>query len=307
MEVIVTGRIIPFSCIILPAVFACFSQPCEPPCRSGYACVDGRCVSECNPPCRVGYTCVNGECISLCNPPCPPGSQCDATVGDCVPAVGQQQATVPEPYDRCHAEMIRIGRECLSPHEAHNAGLAMLLPHTILYGIGSLYTGVAGIIWARAGWHEPYSSYSYYEPGYYNSFEVTMAQAPQSSMFVTFGAIAQVPKATQARYLRHLGGEPATGLMAAGWALYGFSIATSTLSILSFEADDQTFSTIAAITNSAVLGASFAVHIVGYLIQRDRLGTALETYRGTQAGARVSLVPYAYFGERSGAGLIFRL
>lgn len=35
----------------------------------------------CYPPCRSGFTCQAGTCISLCNPPCPSGERCVA--GEC--------------------------------------------------------------------------------------------------------------------------------------------------------------------------------------------------------------------------------
>jgi hypothetical protein len=35
---------------------------CSPPCRSGYFCKAGKCVSLCNPPCGYGERCVKGEC-----------------------------------------------------------------------------------------------------------------------------------------------------------------------------------------------------------------------------------------------------
>jgi hypothetical protein len=40
-------------------------------------------VKECVPPCRVGYICVNGNCVSACNPPCPEGTTCNGR-GECV-------------------------------------------------------------------------------------------------------------------------------------------------------------------------------------------------------------------------------
>lgn len=37
---------------------------CEPPCRSGYACLHGKCVELCNPPCRTDERCTGeGECV----------------------------------------------------------------------------------------------------------------------------------------------------------------------------------------------------------------------------------------------------
>lgn len=41
--------------------------------------------SECVPPCRKGFLCHKGECISSCNPPCPDGYICDPNIPDCVP------------------------------------------------------------------------------------------------------------------------------------------------------------------------------------------------------------------------------
>lgn len=38
----------------------------------------------CFPPCRDGFMCHSGQCISACNPPCPDGSQC-AGHGRCEP------------------------------------------------------------------------------------------------------------------------------------------------------------------------------------------------------------------------------
>jgi hypothetical protein len=38
---------------------------CRPPCRSGFMCKKGKCVSLCNPPCGAGERCVKGECELL--------------------------------------------------------------------------------------------------------------------------------------------------------------------------------------------------------------------------------------------------
>ncbi len=42
---------------------------------------------KCFPPCRTGYVCHNGECISLCNPPCPSGQKCTKE-GECINSEG---------------------------------------------------------------------------------------------------------------------------------------------------------------------------------------------------------------------------
>jgi hypothetical protein len=41
-------------------------RPCYPPCREGYICHDGQCVSLCNPPCQQGSECgKDGNCHML--------------------------------------------------------------------------------------------------------------------------------------------------------------------------------------------------------------------------------------------------
>jgi hypothetical protein len=39
----------------------------------------------CFPPCRKGFTCHNGQCVSLCNPPCEQGMECGED-GNCHPS-----------------------------------------------------------------------------------------------------------------------------------------------------------------------------------------------------------------------------
>lgn len=48
---------------------------CFPPCRSGYLCVDGACVSACNPPCSGGDRCVDGACVPAGAPSTTPPPQ----------------------------------------------------------------------------------------------------------------------------------------------------------------------------------------------------------------------------------------
>ena len=44
-------------------------RACDPPCRSGYFCRAGECVSECNPPCPPGLRCVDNDCQPIPPPP----------------------------------------------------------------------------------------------------------------------------------------------------------------------------------------------------------------------------------------------
>lgn len=47
-------------------------------------------AEECFPPCRSGYVCHRGHCVSRCNPPCPAGTECTPG-GEC------REATSPVP------------------------------------------------------------------------------------------------------------------------------------------------------------------------------------------------------------------
>lgn len=41
---------------------------CTPPCRDGYFCHQGQCLSSCNPPCAPGERCMNGDCVRVATP-----------------------------------------------------------------------------------------------------------------------------------------------------------------------------------------------------------------------------------------------
>lgn len=46
-------------------------------------------AQNCEPPCRSGYECMDGTCVSQCNPPCPENQKCDPTTHECVPVIPQ--------------------------------------------------------------------------------------------------------------------------------------------------------------------------------------------------------------------------
>ncbi len=63
--------------LVLLPLQASWAAPCQPECRSGFMCLQGRCVSRCNPPCPAGEVCTDqAECVSknadLPPPPPPP-------------------------------------------------------------------------------------------------------------------------------------------------------------------------------------------------------------------------------------------
>lgn len=53
------------------------AEECFPPCRNGYLCVDGACVTACNPPCDGAQVCRDGACVASQQPsptPSPSGA-----------------------------------------------------------------------------------------------------------------------------------------------------------------------------------------------------------------------------------------
>jgi hypothetical protein len=59
--------------------------------------------TPCLPPCRSGYLCHKGQCISLCNPPCPPGTICTGN-GECI-SEGQTRSA---PAHRAEPEEVAV-------------------------------------------------------------------------------------------------------------------------------------------------------------------------------------------------------
>jgi hypothetical protein len=61
---IVLGLLVLVALAVAPVRSNAAGEPtsCDPPCRSGFSCKAGACVSLCNPPCPSGERCVGGEC-----------------------------------------------------------------------------------------------------------------------------------------------------------------------------------------------------------------------------------------------------
>lgn len=66
-------KLIIFKLYLIPTLFilplianAQNSKECFPPCRTGYFCHEGNCISKCNPPCPSNQKCNDeGECIEV--------------------------------------------------------------------------------------------------------------------------------------------------------------------------------------------------------------------------------------------------
>ncbi|MCO4763273.1 MAG: IPT/TIG domain-containing protein [Myxococcales bacterium] len=74
--------------IIVPAAAA--APKCDPVCKAGETCTDGKCIKDspktCDPVCQTGETCTDGKCIKdspkTCDPVCKTGQTC--TDGKCI-------------------------------------------------------------------------------------------------------------------------------------------------------------------------------------------------------------------------------
>ncbi len=54
---------------------------CIPPCRAGFSCIEGKCLSPCNPICYAGEVCIeSGQCVPA-KPPQPPRPEPKQTSG----------------------------------------------------------------------------------------------------------------------------------------------------------------------------------------------------------------------------------
>jgi hypothetical protein len=133
---------------------------CNPPCPAGHACIDNHCVDApaphmtptppppppeqpCDPPCRDGFKCVGGACRSLCNPECEPGSVCRG--GECFAKLGQS-STPGTPA----APAAPIEVDGVSPYGDERSGaLAFILELFLGLGIGNYYAGSVG--WGLMG------------------------------------------------------------------------------------------------------------------------------------------------------------
>src|SRR5688572_5363001 len=88
LPTVAAAMLLAFSTNAQPAPTAAPAE-CVPPCRAGYVCVQGACVSACNPPCAVGELCTSdGNCVASQPPPAPPPP---------APPPQQQQAAPPPP------------------------------------------------------------------------------------------------------------------------------------------------------------------------------------------------------------------
>jgi hypothetical protein len=70
---------------------------CAPPCRSGFTCQAGTCVSLCNPACPAGERCINGDCEPIARPGSPARFNYVAILGVYHAALSNSASHVGEP------------------------------------------------------------------------------------------------------------------------------------------------------------------------------------------------------------------
>ncbi len=286
--------------------------------------------TECSPPCRRGYVCQDGRCVSACNPPCPLGYRCDPDVLDCVPI--RKPAPAPAPasprtaparartrghcthQSECAPGHICFDDECERESYVMSAGNVAFNSTVAPYGIGTFYSAVAPIVWAFAGHYEYCDDYYYaygggYETECYSGYDeeaAIIALAPQSGMYVIFGTLNRIATSKQARYLGTLDAEGCGGLLALSWILHGLSMSTTALNIVSFVSDEEEFVSTTAFINAAVVLSSFVVNTACYGRQGRLLKRAVAEKRAKKRSesSRPKLIPYVrVLKQGAGGGL----
>lgn len=246
-----------------------------------------------------------------CNPPCPPGYYCSEEKSDCVPNPSNKIARLYRNQRSlsCAEGKIDLMGKCYAKDDLINTGFSQFMYSTVIYGVGTLYSSVAGISIAQYVKNRGNN----YDDDYYYYFddEAIGSLAPQSSVFLVFGGVQQGSKSKQISTLKNLGVEPAKGLVIGGMLLYGASIGTYTLYLTSYVKRDNNFEQTASIISASTLMASFAVNTAGYLVQRKMIKKALSNKPSTklkETEKRVSVFPYIGISKDSGsAGLAFFL
>lgn len=66
--------------------------------------------ADCYPPCRSGFTCYKGNCVSICNPPCPDGQKCTDS-GECIP-ISQPLSNSDKPDKAVKIEKAKRNIQC---------------------------------------------------------------------------------------------------------------------------------------------------------------------------------------------------
>lgn len=245
-----------------------------------------------------------------CNPPCPPGYYCNEDKTDCVPNPSNKMAKLYRSRNTIHCPegKIEIMGRCYTKKDLINTGFSQFMYSTINYGIGTIYSSVAGINIAQFTQNKYNHDDDYY---YYHDDEAIASLAPQSSVFLVFGGIQQGAKSKQIRTLKNLGVKPAKGLVIGGMILYGASLGTYTLYLTSYAKRDFDFEQTGSIISATTLMASFAVNTAGYLVQRKMISKALNkkpslSLKENEKG--ITILPYIGFSKNSGsAGLSFFL
>ncbi len=257
----------------------------------------------CNPPCRAGYTCIDGECVSRCNPPCPDGYRCDPKALDCVPLYKPS----PQGRDfRCGGGKLEVDGRCLKKKDIYTTGNVLFTITDVFFGMGTAYSAIAPFI-AEKECRNPW--YDEWEDDYYSGyweFEAIISTAPQTGMFVIAGAINQGSKKMQKDMLEELGETPSHGLIAASWALYAASIGMATGTIFSNLTEDHETIRTFSVFNCIFLFSSYIVSNVTYAVQKDKLTKAVKKkivfHPRKQA---VTVIPYyAYSKRKSNLGLM---
>ncbi len=249
-------------------------------------------LEVCNPPCRSGYTCIDGECVSLCNPPCPPGSKCDPKISDCVPLNPSNYQYYNPSMNYCQPGYFHVGRKCLTKDEMASSGNVIFTITNVFFGMGTAYSAVVPFILNQTC----RSDYGYW----YSEYTAIGCTAPQTGMFVIAGGLNKTPLHMQAKCLRMLDVEPDQGLLGASWALWGASMGTATATIFINISENESSINAFATVNCLTLFASYIVSNIAYFSQKDKLVNALKKKNVViEDGKKIQVHPYYSFANKT--------
>ena len=123
------------------------ASDCEPKCRRGYTCTEGKCVAQstCTPRCRKGFSCVDSQCVSNCNPPCAHGETC-GNDGECRKLSGERWEDQRRPHERTRGSDEDKSADDSSVEKSEDAKTEKYEP-----SVARLYAGPAAYAVAGSG------------------------------------------------------------------------------------------------------------------------------------------------------------
>ncbi|MFW5960073.1 MAG: dickkopf-related protein [Chitinivibrionales bacterium] len=258
--------------------------------------------SECRPPCRKGFECIDGNCVSVCNPPCDPGFECHPESGECIPVDTLEKCSGDS---ECGPGSICLSGVCRGESDLIQTGLNNFALTSVFYGLNSLICLGISVDMAASAYNHPDAD---------GEFIAFTDKNNSDLIFYTFvgasvtnpvtGFLNYLPKRKQLLLLEKLGEGQNNTLMATGWVLYSTSMLTSVLTASSQFIEDRDFTMAASISNAGFTAGSFVFNFIAYFTQQNRIEEKIKEKKQEHSDSGLSVRPYLTTGvNRSEAGI----